>query len=87
MQQINHSVIELGNAAILNNRKSDTVVFESGCMYRIYGRKNENKLKLIGQCSPPDFEQWDEYHFQRQYQYLGQAKVVKIKRTLKLELN
>lgn len=88
MTTANQTVIESGSAAILNSRKLDTIVFESGNMYRLYGRKKESKLKLIAEGgNVPDFEHWDEYHFQRQYHYLGgDIRVVKEKRTLKLEI-
>lgn len=81
------SVIENGNAAIVAKGRSNVVVFESGNAYKIYGPKNENKVKLIGKQEAPDFERWDEYHFQHKYRYLGIAQIVKTNRTLKLLLN
>ena len=87
MQQENMSVIETGNAALVNSRKLDTVIFESGNVYRLYGRKNEHKVKLIGERKSPDFEHWDEHHFQRQYSYLGEIKIIKVKRTLKIQMS
>jgi len=86
MQNVEVSIIETGNAAIVNTRKQDTVIFESGNIYRLYGRKSEQKVKLIGESKSPDFNHWDEHHFQRHYCYVGVAKVVKIKRTLKIQM-
>lgn len=86
MQNVETSIIETGNAAIVNTRKQDTVIFESGNVYRLYGRKSEQKVKLIGESKSPDFDHWDEHHFQRHYSYVGVAKVVKIKRTLKIQM-
>lgn len=87
MQQKNVSIVESGNAAMINTRNPDTVVFESGHVYKIYGKKNENKVKRIGDQDAPDFKHWDEYHFQRRYNYLGVVSVVRVKRTLKLQIN
>jgi hypothetical protein len=86
MKTIDMSIVETGNAAIVNTRNQDTVIFESGNVYRLYGRKSEQKVKLIGASKVPDFDHWDEHHFQRQYNYVGVAKVVKIKRTLKIQM-
>ena len=87
MQKVDTSIIETGNAAIVNTRKQNTVIFESGNVYRLYGRKSEQKVKLIGESKSPDFEHWDEHHFQRQYSYVGIAKIVKVKRTLKIQIS
>lgn len=82
-----NKVIESGNAAFVNPRKQDTVIFESGNIYQLYGRKNEHKVKRVGEGKIPDFDHWDDYHFQRQYKYLGFASIIKVKRTLKLQVN
>lgn len=87
MNQESMSIVEIGNAAIINNKNPDTVVFESGNVYKLYGKKTENKVKRVGEQDAPDFEHWDEYHFQHRYSYLGEVKVVRIKRTLKLHFN
>ncbi|PCJ88313.1 MAG: hypothetical protein COA54_03345 [Thiotrichaceae bacterium] len=86
MQNVEMSIVETGDAAIVNTRKKDTIIFESGNVYRLYGRKSEQKVKLIGESKSPDFNHWDEHHFQRHYSYVGVAKVVKIKRTLKIQM-
>jgi len=79
-------IIESGDAAYIHARTGNTkVVFESGNVYEVYGRKNEKKLRRIGTQKAPDFSQWDEHHFQRNYSYLGTARVIKVKRTLKLD--
>lgn len=87
MQQESMSVVESGNAAIINARNPDTVVFESGNVYKLYGKKKENKVKRFGEEDATDFEHWDEYHFQRRYNYLGLVRVVRVKRTLMLQFN
>ncbi|MCG8609720.1 MAG: hypothetical protein MI864_04210 [Pseudomonadales bacterium] len=87
MQQESMSVVESGNAAMINSKNPDIVVFESGHVYKIYGKKNENKVKRIGDQDAPDFEHWDEYHFQQRYSYLRFVKVVRIKQTSKLQIN
>lgn len=87
MSQESMSIVENGNAAMLNSKNGNTIVFESGNAYRLYGRTKENKVKHIGECSAPNFDQWDEYHFQKQYSYLGVVKIVKVKRTLKIQIN
>lgn len=88
MHKEQHSVIETGDAALIHARNGRSkVIFESGNVYQIYGRKNEKKLRLIGIQKAPDFSRWDEYHFQRFYSYLGTASVIKVKRTLKLDAN
>ncbi|GLQ31435.1 hypothetical protein [Litoribrevibacter albus] len=87
MHQESMSIVERGNAAIVNARNPDTVVFESGNVYKLYGKKTENKVKRVGEQDAPDFEHWDDYHFQRRYSYLGEVKVVRVKRTLKLQFN
>ena len=81
--QDNMVIIEQGSAAFFN-RREDEVIFESGHVYRKYGRKSENKVKLCGTQIAPDFDKFDEYYFQRHFTYIGEAKIVKIKRTLKL---
>lgn len=82
------NIIETGDAAYIHYRKGDPqVIFESGNVYQMYGRKNEKKLRLIGTQKAPNFSQWDNYYFQKTYSYLGIARVVKAKRTLKLYVN
>lgn len=84
MKSIELQVVEKGNAAVIFSKDSKSIIFESGNIYRKYGKPGESKVKLIGNGKAPDFEHCYEAHFQRCYQYIGEVNIVKEKRTLKL---
>lgn len=81
------SIVESGNAAFINTGSLNTLIFESGNVYTTYGRKTDIKVKHVGERQAPDFEHCDEYHFQKCYTYIGHVKIVKEKRSLRLEQN
>ena len=84
MENQNQTVIESGNAAIVNSKKSDTIIYESGQVFQLYGTKKEQKVRAVGTRKPPNFEHWDQFYFSRKYNYLGDPQIIKVKRTLKL---
>ena len=85
MKEAEATIVEKGNAALIFSKDSKTIILESGNMYRKYGKSSEGKVKLIGSGRAPDFEQSDNAHFQKCYQYLGEVNVVKEKRTLRIK--
>lgn len=81
------SVVESGNAAFINSGSLNTLIFESGNVYKTYGRKPDIKVKHVGERQAPDFEHCDEYHFQKAYTYIGHVQIIKEKRSLRLDRN
>jgi hypothetical protein len=79
------SVIELGNAAFFNSGSINTLIFESGAVYKKYGLNSDVKVKRVGDGRATDFDHCDEYYFQKIYTYIGHVKIVKEKRSLRLE--
>ncbi len=48
------SVVESGNAAFINSGSLNTLIFESGNVYKTYGRKPDIKVKHVGERHSSD---------------------------------
>lgn len=85
MKNIDLQVIERGNAAVVFGKDTKTIIFESGNIYRRYGKLSDSKVKLIGNGKAPDFDEAGDPHFQRRYQYIGEVYIIKQKRSLVIQ--